>query len=56
MDEMDEKEITFEQLFQARCPMEKNIKRKQSGSPNHVPPWSNFFKEKGNNFLRGSNS
>jgi hypothetical protein len=54
MDEMDEKEITFWQLLQARCPMEKNIRRKQSGSPNHVPPSNNFLKEKGNNFLWGS--
>jgi hypothetical protein len=38
MDEMDEKEITFGQLLQARCFMEKKIRRKQNGSPNHVRP------------------
>jgi hypothetical protein len=56
MDEMDEKEITFGQLLQARCPMEKKIMRKQNGSPNHVPSWGTFLKEKGNNFLQRSSS
>jgi hypothetical protein len=48
MDEMDEKQITFGELLQARCLKEKELSlgRRQNGNPNHV------FGEKGNNFSR----
>jgi hypothetical protein len=48
IDEMDEKQISLRQLFQARCLKEKGLssRRRHNGNPNHV------FGEEGNNFSR----